>query len=465
MNVEILSFLGDFSQIFTLLFVLPGMLLLGLYLTYRLGFVQFFKLKMSFGHLLKKNKECKGNMSHFEAISAVLAGNFGTGNISGMAVAITMGGPGALVWMWVMAFLGAAIQFASCLLAVKYRTTNEKGEYVGGPMYYLSKGLGLPRLGSLFAVLTLFGAITVGNLAQVNSMSLPLEQLGISPLMCGIGMAICVSFVILGGLQRMAKWASLIVPLKAFLYLGTGLIIIALNFEMLGPAIKMMFKAAIDPYAVTGGLVGAGILKAITTGFDRGIFATDAGTGIVPILQSGARTSNAVIDGVVTLVAPFMVMVVCTTTGLILLMTGAWQQPELQSTNMVTYAFTKGLGSPIGGYIVIVALALFGYTTILAWACCAEKALGYLFGVKYATRFKYLYIALLPLGALIRVDLVWVMADICVTSMLVTNMIGIAGLSREVIKDTHQFFKKGEDEIESVISHQECHGQVDKILT
>lgn len=461
MDLGIQSLLSDFSQTFTLLFVLPGMLLLGLYLTYRLGFVQIFKLKMSFANLLNKNKECKGNMSHFEAISSVLAGNFGTGNISGMAVAISMGGPGALVWMWAMAFLGAAIQFASCLLAVKYRTKNEKGEYVGGPMYYLSKGLGMHRLGALFAVLTLCGAITVGNLAQINSMSLPLEQLGISPLACGLGMAVCVAIVILGGLQRMAKFASLIVPLKAFLYLGTALVIVALNFEMVGPAFKMMFKASIDPYAVTGGVVGAGILKAITTGFDRGIFATDAGTGIVPILQSGARTNHAVIDGVVTLVAPFMVMVVCTTTGLILLMTGAWQQTDLQSTNMVTYAFTKGLGTPIGGYIVIVALALFGYTTILAWACCAEKALEYLFGVKYGKRFKYLYIALLPVGALIQVEVVWILADICVTAMLVTNMIGIAGLSREVIKDTHTFFG-GSSTPENAVAREECHGRIER---
>lgn len=439
MELDIKATLVLINETFTLFFVFPSIILLGIYLTIRLRVIQVSKLKMSFSNLLGKKSDCEGNMSHFEAISTVLAGNFGTGNISGMAVAIATGGPGALVWMWVMAFFGAAIQYASCVLGIKYRTKNEKSEYVGGPMYYLSKGLGYKKLAGLFAVLTLFGAITVGNLAQVNSMMLPLESRGIPPLLLGCIMALLVSIVLLGGMQRMAKFASLIVPLKAFMYLGTAFIIICLNWEKVLPAFILMMKSAIDPHAIAGGVLGGGIYKIIATGFDRGIFATDAGTGIVPILQAGARTSNPVVDGLVTLVAPFMVMIVCTTTGIILLISGAWQQPDLQSTNMVTYAFREGLGSQIGEYVVIVALILFGYTTILAWACCADRAIAYLQKGGSTAWFKYVYIAFIPIGTIVQVDLIWTMADICITAMLVTNVIGIAGLSKEVIDDSRVF--------------------------
>lgn len=440
MDISFKELLELINSHFTLFFVFPAMLILGVYLSVRLKFVQIFKLRHSFSHLLKKQKGSQGNISHFEAISSVLAGNFGTGNISGMAVALTAGGPGALVWMWVMAFTGAAIQYASCILGVKYRTQNEKKEYVGGPMYYLSKGLGYKFLAGLFAICTLFGAIAVGDFVQINSMCLPLAKLGLNPLICGFVMAGLVGIVILGGLNRTAKLAALVVPFMAFLYLGTAWLIIIMNYTELLPSLKMMFQSAFSSQAVEGGLLGLGVFKALTTGFDRGLFATDAGTGIVPILQAGARSENPVIDGLVTLVTPFLVMLVCTTTGLVLLMTGAWQQLELQSTNMVTYAFNAGLGSEMGAFIVIICLILFGYTTVMAWACCAERAVSYLWGVRSGTWAKFIYIALIPVGAVIKVDMAWTLADICITAMLFINIIGVAALSKEVIADSHTFF-------------------------
>lgn len=438
MNINSLLIL--YNEYFTLLCVFPFIIILGIYLTIKLNVIQATKLKLGFSHLLDKDAECKGNISHFEAVSTVLAGNFGTGNISGMAVAMATGGPGALIWMWVMAFFGAAIQYVSCVLGVKYRVKNEEGEYVGGPMYYLSKGLGHNKLAILFCVLTLFASVTVGNFAQVHSMSLPLVRWGVDPFLFGIIMAVCVAVVLIGGIERLAKFASLIVPLKAFLYLGIACLILILNHDKVLPAFALMWKSAFDPQSVAGGVLGGGIYKIIATGFNRGIFATDAGTGIVPILQSSARSSNPVTDGLVTLVAPFMVMLVCTATGLILIISGAWQQEGLLSTNMVTYAFSKGLGHVIGEYVVIAALILFGYTTILAWACCAEKAMGYLWSDELGHWFKYIYIALIPVGVLVQLDLVWTLADICITGMLVVNLIGIVGLSKEVIIDTRAYF-------------------------
>lgn len=436
--MELKYILESFNHNFTLFIIFPAILLAGIYLTLKLRFVQISHLRKSISCLTQKNLGEEGNISRFGAISAVLAGNFGTGNISGMAVAIATGGPGALVWMWIMVFFGAVIQYASCVLGITYRKKTEDNEYVGGPMYYLRDGLGYKKLGALFAIFTLFGAITVGNFAQVNSITLPLQKMGFDPLMCGLAMAVMVGIIVLGGIKRLANFASVIVPLKALLYLGTGFIIIAMNYEKVPEAFSLMFRDAFGFTSLAGGLMGMGVLKAITTGFDRGLFATDAGTGIVPILQASARSEHPVVDGIATLIAPLMVMIVCTTTGLVLIMTGAWQS-GLQSTNMVTHAFTTGLNTPVGGYIVIVSLVLFAYTTILAWSYCGEKALGFLIGAKKARWFRWIYIAFVPVGCLVHVEMVWILADIAITLMLFINLIGIMGLSGRVIESSRQF--------------------------
>ena len=424
----------------TLTVVFPLMLLFGLYLSFALKGFQITKLRQGWFFLLHQKKEDVGNISHFEAISTVLAGNFGTGNISGMAVALSTGGPGALVWMWLMVFFGAAIQYASCVLGVKYRQKNCQGEYVGGPMYYLSKGLKQTQLARLFCLLTIFSAISVGNFAQTNSMTLPLVQLGFDPLLSGCVIALLIGLVLLGGIQRIAKIASMIVPIKAALYISVAILILLLNYQQVLPALELMVRSSFDFRAASGGTLGALTFKAMTTGFNRSIFATDAGTGIVPILQSGARTSNPIEDGLVTLVAPFIVMAVCTLTGLVLIISGAWLQTDLQSTNMVTYAFTKGLGSKLGEYIVMLCLILFGYSTILAWSYCAEKAVGYLFGQPATKWFTYFYILLIPFGTIAKVELVWLLADLCITLMLIVNLVGIIGLSKEVIASSQLYF-------------------------
>lgn len=436
----LVSFFEQFNTSFTLLVIFPFVIGLGLYLSFKLRFLQISKLKLSFVKLTKKESGAEGSITHYQAISAVLAGNLGTGNISGMAVALATGGPGALFWMWVMAFLGSIIQFASCVLGVKYRTKNEKGEYVGGPMYYLANGLKLKSLGVLFALLTIIAALAVGNFVQINSIALPLKALGIPPAVCGIVMAISVAVVMLGGVRRMAVVASSIVPVMAVLYLGTALVILALNITEVLPAISLMVRSAFGGMSLLGGAAGYGVMRSITTGFDRGIFATDAGTGIVPILQAGAKTKHPVIDGIVTLIAPFLVMIVCTATGLVLIITGAWQNPDLQSTSVVTHAFALGIGSTIGFAIVLIALVLFAYTTILAWGTCAEKAVGFVFGTSRVRLFQYFYILLIPFGAFMRVEFVWMLADVAITSMLFINLIGIAGLSKEVIGESKDFF-------------------------
>ncbi|HEY2811359.1 MAG TPA: amino acid carrier protein [Rhabdochlamydiaceae bacterium] len=436
--MDLKNILNIFNHSFTLLVVFPAIVCFGIYLTCRLRCIQISQLRFSFSCLTKKDKDEEGSISRFGALAAVLAGNFGTGNISGMAIALSMGGPGALVWMWVMAFLGAVIQYASCTLSVMYRRRLKNNEYAGGPMYYLRDGLGYKGMAIFFSIFTLFGSITVGNFAQINSVVLPLQKMGLDPLYCSFAIALLVGIVILGGIQRIAQFASYAVPFKALLYLGTAGIILALHWEKIPSAFALLFHNVFDFSSATGGALGMGISKAITTGFDRGLFATDAGTGIVPILQASARTKNPVVDGLATLIAPVMVMIVCTMTGLVLIVTGAWQT-DLQSTNMVTHAFSQGLNSPMGGFIVIVSLILFAYTTILAWAYCGEKALGFLIGHEKGRYFRVLYISLIPLGSLIHVDMIWSLADIAITGMLVINLIGIIKLSARVIDTTRAF--------------------------
>ncbi len=434
--MSITTALSLISDSFTFFVIFPSILLLGIYLTVRLRFIQFSKLKESLKKLFDKTPEGDG-ITHYQAVAAVLAGNFGTGNISGMAIAIATGGPGALIWMWVIAFLGAAIQYASCVLGVKYREQNAQGERVGGPMYYLAKGLNLKKFGAIYAIFALLGGLTAGNFTQVNSIMLPMQELGIPAIATALTMTFFVGLVLLGGIQRFAKLAASVVPVMALVYFSTALLILGIHSEMLLPALKQIFIEAFAPSALLGGSMGYGIMKTISSGFDRGIFATDAGTGIAPILQSSTQSKDPISNGIVTLITPVLVMIVCTMTGLVIMVTGM-SQSDLQSTNMVTAAFTKGLGSHIGGHIVTLSLLLFSYTTILAWANCSERAIGYLLGDGWIKRFRLFFIAMVPFGAFCEVSHVWLLADISFSLMLLTNMIGVAGLSREVIKDTRR---------------------------
>lgn len=432
--------LETLNQSFTFFVVFPSIFLLGFILCKRMGCLQITKLPLSFKYLVK-SEQGQGSITHYEAISSVLAGNFGTGNISGMAVALATGGPGALVWMWIMSFFGSIVQYGSCLLGVKYRQKNEQGEYVGGPMYYLAHGLKSRPLGLAFSIAAIMGAFMVGNFAQVNSVMLPLKNLGIAPLYVGLFLAVISGAVILGGISRFAKVASSIVPVMAFVYFMAACVILVKFKQEVPSAFMLMLSSAFSVKSALGGIFGYGLFKAISSGFERGVFATDVGTGLAPILQAGAQTKNPVIDAVISLIAPFMVMLVCTTTALVLLVTKVHESVILKSTNMVTYAFEQGLGHSAGKYIVIVSLFLFAYTTILAWCCVAEKAFGFIFGTKHLRKLQLFYIFLIPVGALIHVDLIWLLADLTISVMLVLNLYGIFKLTPEIASETNAYFK------------------------
>ncbi len=433
--------LSSFSKYFSIWVVLPSLILFGTYLTWKLRGMQLSKLKMGFALLFQKEeKGGQGSVSRYQAMSAVLASSFGTGNIAGMAVALATGGPGALFWMWIMAFLGSAVQFANTVLGLKYRVQNDRGEYVGGPMYYMRDGLGWKKMAVVFALVVILGAFTSGPLVQANSIALPLAQIGISPWISGIAMGIMVSLAVLGGAMRVAAVASYVVPVMAIMYIGGALAVLGIHYDQFLPAVKLITKSAFGFNAAAGGFLGFGVMQAIIYGFNRAIFATDAATGIAPLLQSSSNTKNPVIDGVATLIAPFLVMIVCSATLIVLLVTGAYQQEGLVSTNMVTYAFGEALG-PMGPYLVLTALFLFAFTCLIGMASCLDRAVEYLFGSRWIKLFRWIFIFMVPVGALLRVNLAWILADISLTMMLVLNVAAVAGLSKEVVRDYFHFFK------------------------
>lgn len=430
-----------FKDAITLSLIFPIVVLAGGYLTVRLRFVQVLKLKRAVE--LITTKERAGSISSFGALSAVLAGNLGTGNISGVAVALVSGGPGALFWMWVMAILASITKYVGCFLGVHWQEQNKAHEWVGGPMYYLRNGLKSNKLAVLFCLFTITSACTVGNLVQIHALSLPIKDLNINPLWFGLIMAGLVGGVIFGSLKRFSHLVSAIVPLMAVAYILTCVLILYWFRQDLGFYLKLIISSAFDFAPVAGGALGFGVLTTIRAGFDRGLFATDSGLGLAPIMHASVRDTNPhhdnrITQGLISLLSPMIVMVVCSMTGLVLLTTGAAAQGGLSSTSMCMQAFRIGFGHDWAGHVVSITLFFFAFTTILTWYYCANRAVEFLWGDKFVTPFRWLFIILVPYGTYIHEDLVWLIADLSINFMFLINMTGVIGLSGLVIKSTRE---------------------------
>ncbi len=431
------NMIDQLKNLISLYLLIPLVAVVGIAFTLRFQFVQCTHMLKAWKFFIGDRDASGKRSSSFGAVSAVLGGNLGTGNISGIAVALTMGGPGALFWMWVMATFGAILKFVGCALGVLFRQKQSDGKFVGGPMYYLSKGLGLNRTAKLYCVLAIFAAITVGNLVQMNSLALPFTQAGVPPLATGVGMSIIVAAVILGGLHRFSAVASFVVPFMAVGYIGSCLLIVLFNLERLLPALDLIFQSAFAPTAVTGGVAGFAVLQAMRVGFDRGLFATDVGVGIDSIIHSSVEsksslTETALTQGLISTLSPLIVMLVCTLTGLVLIMTDSWLVTGLESTNMCIEAFKRGFSLPLAGQLITVTLFFFAFTTILTWSYCADKAIEFLFSKKFIKPFQYLFVAIIPLGALFHVKVIWNIADIFMNLMLIINVIGLIGLVKHI---------------------------------
>ena len=363
----------------------------------------------------------------------------------GVATAVQAGGPGAIFWMWLVALLGMATKYAECLLAVKYRVRDKNGFMAGGPMYYIERGLGIKWLAKLFA---LFGVMVaffgIGTFPQVNAITYAMQDtFNVPVLVTAIIVTLLVGLIILGGVKRIATASSLIVPFMAILYVTTSLVIILLNIEKVPDAISLIIYSAFDPQAALGGAVGFTVMKAIQSGVARGIFSNESGLGSAPIAAAAAQTREPVRQGLISMTGTFLdTIIVCTMTGIVLVLTGAWNNSELAGATVTNYAFAQGLGTSIGATIVTVGLLFFAFTTILGWCYYGERCFVYLVGIRGVKLYRLAYIVLVGLGSFLHLNLIWIIADIVNGLMAFPNLIALIGLRKVVIEETKDYFQR-----------------------
>ncbi|MBQ2764740.1 MAG: alanine:cation symporter family protein [Firmicutes bacterium] len=445
----------------------------GLWLTVRLGLLQVVRLPLALRWMVKNEKgaEVKGEVSSFGALCTALSATIGTGNIVGVATAIALGGPGALFWMIVAAFLGMATKYSEGLLAVKYRVVNEDGHALGGPFYYIERGMGskwkwLACLFAFFGVCV--GLFGIGTFTQVNGIASAVQNFfdpnaAWAVTIPGIGtyswtvviasliLAILVALVVIGGLKRIAKVAELVVPFMAILYVAVCVILLVCNITEIPAAIVTIVHAAFDPYAVTGGVVGT-MAIAMQKGVARGIFSNEAGLGSAPIAAAAAKTKEPVRQGLVSMTGTFLdTIIVCAMTGISIVVTGAWKVEGLEGVQITSYAFQSGLpfAPEVGAFILMLCLIFFAFTTILGWDYYSERCLEYLTkgNMKAVKTYRWLYILAVFIGPYMTVSAVWTIADIFNGLMALPNMIALFALSGVVVKETKDFFANRYDPI------------------
>ncbi len=426
--------------------MLAALALTGLFLTVGLRFIPWRKLPEAFPLLLRPPKGA-GDISPFQALMTALAATVGTGNIAGVATAIHFGGPGALFYMWVIALIGMATKYSEAVCAIHYREVDQLGNHVGGPMYYIKNGLGprLPRLAAIlapaFAVFTACAGFGIGNTVQANSVAHALaENFSVPPWATGMLLMIVVGLVLIGGIRRIAHFASALVPTMVILYLGAGLAILVLNYAALPEAFGLIFHSAFTQTAAEGGFAGATVLLAIRWGFARGIFSNEAGLGSAAIAHAAAKTNNPVQQGLVGMLGTFIdTLIVCTITGLVIITSGTWSS-GLNGAALTSAAFAGAL--PAGGALVALSLALFAFTTLLGWSYYGERAVEFLFGVRAILPYRILWVLAVPLGALVSLDFVWLLADALNALMAIPNLIALLLLSPVVFTLTREYWAR-----------------------
>jgi AGCS family alanine or glycine:cation symporter len=423
---------------------LPLIILLvatGLYLTIILRGIQFTKLWQSLYMALVKRKEDgdqEGDLSHFQALMTALSATVGTGNIAGVATAIAVGGPGAMFWMWVTGLVGMATKYSEALLAVKYRITDEAGTMSGGPMYYISRGLGWKWLAAAFALFASIAAFGY-NLVQANSIADVVQaNLNIPVYVTGIVLAILVGLVIIGGIKNIGSVTGVLIPVMIVFYMGGALIILLMNIKAIPAAFALIFESAFTPTAASGGFLGAGVMMAIRMGVSRGIFSNESGLGSGGIAAASAQTKHPVSQALVSMTQTFIdTLVVCTMTGLVLILSGVWNSGGTGAA-LTSVAFKHAI--PGGNYMVTVSLILFAYSTILGWCYYGEKSIAYLLGGKAVRPYRVVFIILVACGAVMKLELVWALADVFNRLMAIPNLIGLLALSPIIVKETRDYF-------------------------
>lgn len=409
----------------------------GMYLMTGLRLLPIRQLPAAFSLLWRgRRSKDKGDISPFNALMTSLAATIGTGNIAGVATAIFLGGPGAIFWMWLTALVGMATKYAEAVLAVKYREVDERGAYVGGPMYYIKNGLGQrwQWLGLLFSIFGAIAAFGIGNTIQANSVADALNStLGIATWQTGTVMAVVVYAVLVGGIKRIGFVAAKLVPFMAIAYvLGAGFIIFQ-EIDAVPLALQLIVSDAFTGTAATGGFAGAGVMAAIRFGVARGVFSNEAGLGTAPIAHAAAKTNNPVQQGKIAMLGTFIdTMVICTMTALVIILTGSWTSGET-GASLSAYAFRVGLPG-YGGYVVSFGLAIFALTTLLGWSYYGERCAEYILGVAVIPWYRMMWVLAIPVGAVMDLNLLWLLADVLNGLMAIPNLIALLLLSPIVFK-------------------------------
>ncbi len=449
--------LGVISGWVWLIMMFP-LLGIGLYLTIGLKGMSIRRLPEALRVLFSKDASedasGDGEISPFKALMTALSATVGTGNIAGVATAIFLGGPGAIFWMWMTAFVGMATKYGEAVMAVHFREIDEDGRYVGGPMYYIKNGLG-PKwawLGTTFALLAIAAGLGAGNTVQANSISDVVESnLGVPMWMTAFVVLTLTAMVLIGGIQRIAQVAGKLVPIMVVFYVSASVIILAMYVGDIPAALAMIVSDAFTGTAATGGFAGAAVMAAIRFGVARGIFSNEAGLGSAPFAHAAAKTNDPVRQGAIGMLGTFIdTILVCTMTALVIIVTGAWTSGENGAT-MTALAFDTAL--PYGNYIVVFALMVFAFTTILGWSYYGERCAEYLFGPKAITPFRVLWCAAIPVGALTGLEIIWLMADIMNALMAVPNLLALLLLSPIIFKITSDRLSGGRKLVEREEHH------------
>lgn len=417
----------------------------GIYLTARLGLLQVIRLPKAFKLIFADDKG-NGDISSFAALATALAATVGTGNIVGVATAIKSGGPGALFWMWIAAFFGMATKYAEGLLAIKYRTKDDNGEISGGPMYYILHGMGKKwkPLAVFFAVAGILVAyFGIGTFSQVNSITSSLENsFNLSPKLVSIVIAIVVAIIIFGGIQSISKVSEKVVPFMAIIYIIATLAVILLNANQVIPAFSQIFAGAFTGTAAIGGFAGAVVKDAIQKGIARGVFSNESGLGSAPIAAAAAKTEEPVEQGLISMTGTFIdTIIICTLTGLSIIVTGKWTVEGLEGAPLTQAAFSSVFGNP-GSFALTFCLVLFAFTTILGWSYYGERCFEFLFGTTHIKLYRTIFVLMVALGGFLKLELIWVIADIVNGLMAIPNLIALLALSPIIIKETRHYFNK-----------------------
>ena len=440
--IPILNAIGSFMWGPPLITLLVGT---GIYLTIRLKLLQVFRLPKALKLIFKAQNNGRGDVSSFKALCVALAATVGTGNIVGVATAVKVGGPGAIFWMWVAAFFGMATKYSEGLLAVKFRSIDEKGEIAGGPMFYIRNGMGekWKPLATFFALACIGVAyFGIGTFPQVNAIVDSMQiSFGFPKIATDVILTVFIAAITLGGLQSIAKVASGIVPFMALTYVAISLGLIILNLDQVPAAIAMIINDAFTGAAAAGGFAGSTVMMAMQNGVARGVFSNVSGLGSAPIAAAAAKTKWPAEQGLISMTGTFIdTIIICSMTGLALVLTGVWQG-DTAGAAMTSAAFASAYGF-FGSQLLTIALVLFAFTTILGWNYYGERACIYLFGNKGVLPYRLIFIALIASGAFLKLEAIWILADIVNGLMAIPNLIALIALSGVIVAETNKYMNR-----------------------